>query len=153
MRWKKVFLPPRDLDPVELNYVSDNLIENILIWLILLKLPSKGKVKKLSFMISSLFSIFKNVQKIRCYMWKKFWIAAGSWASHFKSSGPHFSHLPNLEDLDCKTCYVVFPRFYFFKVKYKLCYDFWQIALSRTMTSLKVPSSSLHTLKTIAILS
>lgn len=63
---KRFFFPSRDCDLVEFNYVSDNLIENILIRLILLKLLSKGKVKKLSFAISLLFSIFENVQKIRC---------------------------------------------------------------------------------------
>lgn len=106
MRTGGFLFPQRDCDLVEFNHVSDNLIENILVRLILLKLLSKGKVKKLSFTISSLLFIFKNVPKMRYYVFKSILNLWEILSKSLKLSGSYFSHLSNLEDLDCKTCCV-----------------------------------------------
>lgn len=52
--------------------MSDSLLENILIKLILLKLLSKGKGKKRSFKKSFFIFVIETIQKNRCYITKHF---------------------------------------------------------------------------------
>ena len=102
--------PARDCDPVEFNYVSDNLrkhppkVNST-------ETPEQGQNKEIILHNQFIFSPSLKMGKKYGVMYEKHSELLGDLES-LKLSGFYFSDLSNLENLDCKTWYSL-SWFYF----------------------------------------